>query len=50
MPYFVYRHEGGLQVKKDGPFDTEEAAQERKKELNEKIDIACGGFQVHEKE
>lgn len=50
MSYYVYRHEGGLKKKEEGPFDDKDEAVERKTELNRKIDIALGGFKVHEEE
>lgn len=50
MPYYVYRHEGGLQVEARGPFETEEEAKEKCSKMNQEISIACGGFQVHERD
>lgn len=48
--YAIWRHEGGMKKKQDqhGTFENKEDAQEKCDELNRKIDIACGGFQVHE--
>lgn len=50
--YAIWRHEGGLKVKQEqyGPFDDKEKAEEKCSELNKKIDIAVGGFQVHPEE
>lgn len=41
--------EGGMKKKQDqhGTFENKEDAQEKCDELNRKIDIARGGFQVH---
>lgn len=50
MSYFIYRHEGGLKKKEEGPFDDEDTAHERKDELNNKVDIPLGGYQVHEED
>lgn len=36
MSYYVWRHEGGIKKKEEGPFDDETEAQERANELNEK--------------
>lgn len=47
--YYIWRHEGGKKIKQEseGSFNDKEKAQERCDELNEKIDIPVGGFQVH---
>lgn len=48
MVYYVYLHEGGLKKKQEGPFDDKDQAKEKAAELNKKIDVAQGGFKVHE--
>lgn len=50
MAYYVYRCEGGLTKKREGPFDDETEANEVCDQLNEKISIMSGGFEVFEED